>query len=128
VEARVIAGKAGGIAGPVETGATDALYLDLKLDPGANVALPLPGEHNAFLYVYEGAVTVGAEKTRLGQSTIGVLSTGPGVSLAAGETGARVLLIAGKPLREPVARYGPFVMNRPEEIQAAIDDMRAGRL
>jgi redox-sensitive bicupin YhaK (pirin superfamily) len=127
-EARVIAGKAGGIAGPVETGATDALYLDLTLEAGAKLSLPLPTEHNAFLYVYEGAVTVGAEGTRLAQSTIGVLSTGPGVSLTAGETAARILLIAGKPLREPVARYGPFVMNKPEEIQAAIDDMRAGRL
>jgi redox-sensitive bicupin YhaK (pirin superfamily) len=127
VSARVIAGEAGGLEGPVESGSTEAVYLDLTLAPGGRLTLPLPDGHNSFVYVYEGAVAIGATGTPLARGMIGVLSAEGALTLGPQDTEARVLVVAGKPLREPVARYGPFVMNKPEEIQQAMADFRSGR-
>ena len=129
VEAKVLVGNIGGVHGPVETGVTDPLYLDLSFAAGAASEITLPAEHNGFVYVYEGALEAGAEAAaqKLGKGTIGVLSTGDRLRLAAGPEGAKALLIAGKPLREPVAKYGPFVMNTREEIQQAFVDFQAGK-
>ncbi|HVN00701.1 MAG TPA: pirin family protein [Caulobacteraceae bacterium] len=126
VSARVIAGEIGGVKGPVDPGVTQPIFLDLALDAGAAAALPLPAGHNAFIYVYEGEARVGDDGQRLGKGRIGVLSTGESVTLAA-DAGARLILVAGKPLREPVAKYGPFVMNTEAELRQAFADYRAGR-
>jgi len=104
------------------------VYLDIALEPGTNLSVPLPESHSAFAYVFEGdAVQVGAET--LGLRELGVLSKGDAVDLAvaADAKAARVLLVAGRPLNESVARYGPFVMNTPEQIVQAMQDYQAGR-
>jgi len=130
VTARVIAGKAGGVVGPVEGIATEPLYLDVHLSADAAVELPLTVGHNAFAYVYEGRAALGpasgAHEVAAGE--LAVLSDGDSLHAAAGMAGARLLLLAARPLREPISRYGPFVMNTREEIMQAVDDYRNGRL
>ncbi|MGH8183841.1 MAG: pirin family protein [Rhodanobacteraceae bacterium] len=128
VKVRVVAGDLFGARGPVDGIAIAPVYLDIALDPGAKLTVPLPGAHSAFAYVFEGdAVQVGNEA--LGVRELGVLSGGDNVdlALAADAKAARVLLVAGRPLGEPVARYCPFVMNTPEQIVQAMQDYQAGR-
>ena len=126
VEVRVIAGDFGGASGPVSGVATAPIYLDLAVQPGATITVPLPEGHSAFAYVFEGeAAQVAGEP--LARSELAVLTRGESVSIAGGATPARVLLVAGQPLKEPVARYGPFVMNTTEQIHEAIADFRAGK-
>jgi len=130
VTARVIAGEAGGVRGPVEGIATQPVYLDVRLAPGAVVELRLIPGHNAFAYVYDGRVTLGPasgpQEVSAGQ--LAALSDGDSVRAATGSDGpGRLLLLAARPLREPIARYGPFVMNTREEIVQAVDDYRSGR-
>jgi hypothetical protein len=124
---KVIAGTLGDATGPVHGGSTDPHYFDVHLAPGAVFEGPLPVGHNAFVYVYEGEALVGTERKAVGYRAAGLLSDGESVRLQAGGTGARVLVIAGRPLREPVVQYGPFVMNTREEIEQAIDDYQSGR-
>ena len=128
--ARVIAGEVSGVRGPVEGIATEPLYLDVHLSPDTAVELPMTAGHNAFAYVYEGRAAVGpASGARdVGAGQLAVLSDGDALRVAAGSAGARVLLLAARPLGEPIARYGPFVMNTREEILQAVDDYRNGRL
>jgi len=95
-------------------------------DDGMRV--PVPADYNAFLYAYEGDVNVGEVGMPLPHRAAGVLSGGDAVRLEAGPAGARVLLLAGKPIGEPVVQYGPFVMNTREEIEQAIADFQAGEL
>ena len=91
--------------------------------------MPLPAGHNAFLYVYEGEALVGEERKPVARRAAGVLSsTGESVRVEAKEGGARLLLIAGRPIGEPVVQYGPFVMNTREEIEQAIADYQSGAL
>ena len=123
---KVIAGAFQGTNGPVHGGSTDPQYWDVRLDANAAFDAPLPAGHNAFLYAYEGDAVVGAEKKPLPHRAAGLLSDGDAVRIEAGEKGARVLLLAGKPIREPVVQYGPFVMNTREEIEQAIADYQAG--
>ena len=126
VQARVIAGRLGEAVGPVQGIATDPLYLDITLAAGARFELDLPVGHHGFAYVFEGeSALVGGEQLR--RSELGVLSEGDRLQLAGGDQPSRVLVVAGKPLNEPVARYGPFVMNTPEQIHEAIADFRAGK-
>ena len=128
VRARVIAGEVGGVRGPVEADATAAVYLDLRLEPGAALEVPLPAGHNAFAYVYAGQVRVGAGPTsELLRGDLGVLGSGDRVRIAAPEAAARLIVVAGKPFNEPVAKYGPFVMNTQQQIVQAVEDFRAGR-
>jgi redox-sensitive bicupin YhaK (pirin superfamily) len=131
VRARVIAGEAGGARGPVEGIATQPLYLDVRMAPRARVGLPLTPGHNAFAYVYEGRVLLGGGADGGGQEIargqLAVLSDGDALTAATGDSPARVLLLAARPLREPIARYGPFVMNTREEIAQAAEDYRSGR-
>jgi redox-sensitive bicupin YhaK (pirin superfamily) len=127
VTAGLIAGSIGDRRGPVESGATAAFYADLALAAGSTAELALPEAHNAFVYVYDGAVRVGEAATPLAAGSLGVLSPGSRLSLAADDA-ARALVIAGAPLREPVVRYGPFVMNSEAEIHQAVRDYQAGRL
>ncbi|HLS85186.1 MAG TPA: pirin family protein [Burkholderiales bacterium] len=122
---RVIAGRFGGEEGPVRAAATEPLYLDLRLQPTAALQIPLPAAHNAFVYVYEGSLE--ASGRRLAAGELAVLTRGDGLRLAAASEGARCILVAGKPLEEPVVRYGPFVMNTADEIRQAVEDYSAGR-
>ena len=125
VEVKVIAGELAGATGPVEGIATAPVYLDVSLQPGAELSLQLLVGHHGFAYVFEGeSALVGGE--RLQRSELGVLSDGDRLQLAAGDTPSRLLVVAGKPLKESVARYGPFVMNTQAEIHQAIADFRAG--
>ena len=126
VTVKVIAGELGGAVGPVAGVATAPVYLDIALESGAQVTIPLPEGHHAFAYVFDGADAQVAGQL-LRRSELAVLSEGESVTVAGNEAPARVLLVAGRPLDEPVARYGPFVMNTPEQIHEAIADFRAGR-
>ena len=128
VTVRVIAGKAGGVEGPVQAEATAAVYFDIRLEKGASVILPLPPRHNGFVYVYDGQAKVGdGASSALLRGDLGVLETGDEVRIAASDAAARMILVAGRPLNEPVAKYGPFVMNTPEQIAQTIEDFRSGR-
>ncbi len=125
VELRVIAGTSGGgVTGPVRELITPVTYLDIRLDAGGALGEPLPPDWNALLYVIEGAVTVVGRP--LAARQLARLGEGDGVALRA-EAPSRLLLIAGRPLNEPVARHGPFVMNTAEEVRQAFHDYQAGR-
>jgi quercetin 2,3-dioxygenase len=140
VTARVIAGTTQGVEGAVQRPDTEPLYLDLHLEPGARFEQPLPAAHNAFVVVYRGALSVGDTVVRRGRMAIlanprpdfsvgATAAAAPdGVLLQAGEEPSRAILVAGRPLREPIAQYGPFVMNTQQEIFQAVEDFRAGRL
>ncbi|GAB1595429.1 pirin family protein [Lysobacter claricitrinus] len=123
VSVKVIAGEVDGSVGPIAQPATSPVYLDIALDAGASWTYELPEGHAGFVYVFEGDASVGGQLVRTKQ--LGVLDGG---SVGFEATGAaRVLLIAGRPLREPVARYGPFVMNTRAELEQAFADYQAGR-
>ncbi|WP_266168698.1 pirin family protein [Dyella subtropica] len=126
VEVKVIAGELFGATGPVAGVVTAPVYLDIAVQPGAQVEIPLPEGHSAFAYVFDGSdAQVAGDVLR--RSELAVLSKGDSVRVAGRDAAARVLLVAGKPLGESVARYGPFVMNTPEQIHEAIADFRAGK-
>ena len=124
--AKVLAGEIAGVRGPVDPGETQPIFLDITLPAGAATRLPLPAGHNAFVYVFEGEAEIGDDAQTLPRGRIGVLSTGDEVALAS-KSGGRLILVAGKPLREPVAKHGPFVMNTQAELVQAFDDFRNGR-
>ena len=128
VAVRVIAGDSNGVPGAVSRELTEPLYLDIHLPAGATFSTALPVTHNAFIYVYRGAVNVG--DTKVGVQRMGILNNAPdadGVTLGA-EEDARLILVAGRPLNEDIVQYGPFVMNTQEQIHDAINDFRSGRL
>ncbi len=129
VRVKVIAGEVAGVRGPIDQPATAPVYLDLHLDADCAFRHALPDDHSAFVYVYEGALAVGegSGATAVAAQQLAVLGRGDAVALRATTAGTRAILVAGQPLREPVARYGPFVMNTREEIMQAVDDLRAGR-
>jgi quercetin 2,3-dioxygenase len=130
VLARVIAGELGGATGPVSGVATAPLYLDLRLEPGARIDVPLPASHNAFAYVYDGEVALGPADAphRLARGELAVLERGgDSLLVTGGDAPARLIVVAGKPLNEPVVKYGPFVMNTQEQIGEAVRDFQAGR-
>jgi quercetin 2,3-dioxygenase len=123
---RVLAGEFGGARGVVDDPATDVLYLDVALVAGARFSLPLDDSRNAFVYVFEGSARLAGEA--LAQHTLAVLGQGDQVEIESGAEGARFILVAGRPLGEPVVQYGPFVMNSREEIEQAFADYRDGSL
>ena len=127
---KVIAGEALGVKAVIDT-RTPITYQDWTLDPGAAVDQPLAPEQRALVYVFGGAVHVGPDGRKVSDGQMGVLGDGDLVRLTVPEGAtepARLLLLAGQPLGEPVARYGPFVMNTEEEIRQAMRDYQAGRL
>ena len=127
VTVRVIAGSSHGVAGAMEREVTEPLYLDLTLTPGSTFTQSLPANANAFVYVYRGEVQVGTAKIK--EQRMAVLRTAAdrdGVVLKA-DVPTRALLIAGLPLGEPIAQYGPFVMNTRDELMQAVEDYQAGK-
>ncbi|MCR4331419.1 MAG: pirin family protein [Sulfuricaulis sp.] len=132
--AKVIAGtlevEGRSVAGPIQGLATDPLYVDVELPAGAAFTQTVGGERNAFIYVFEGDLKVGAAAAArtLATHSAGVLGPGDRVEVSAGAEGARFLLLAGQPLGEPVVQHGPFVMNTREEIEQAIRDYQSGEL
>ncbi len=129
VEVKVIAGVVGEVAGPIVQPATDPLYLDISLRAGTAWQYDLPQGHSAFAYVFEGTVSVGeADDARsLERQELAVLGGGERLRLQAGEQPARLILVAGRPLGEPVMRHGPFVMNTRQELMQAFVDFQEGR-
>jgi len=127
VSVRVIAGELGGVRGPVSGVATEPFYFDVRCEGSAQVRLPTPENHNVFAYPYVGDIRIGVEGgTTVPRGNIALLGPGTSVSVATDDT-ANFILVGGKPLNEPVARYGPFVMNTADEIRQAIMDFQAGR-
>ena len=124
VSVKVIAGEVGAVKGPIEQPATDPTYLDVALNVGAQYSHVLPEQHSAFMYVFEGAVRVGDSVINAGQ--LAVLGEGAEIRLS-GEKESRAILVAGRPLKEPVARYGPFVMNSREQLIQAVEDFQNGK-
>ena len=129
VRAKVIAGEVAGVRGPIEQPATEPTYLDLRLGAGDAYVHPLPEGHAAFVYVYEGAARLGEGEAAatVPAGELAVLGEGGAVRVESREADTRLILVAGKPLREPVARYGPFVMNTQAELQQAFVDYQSGR-
>jgi redox-sensitive bicupin YhaK (pirin superfamily) len=127
VTVRVIAGESHGVAGAVQRATTEPLYLDLHFPAGAQFEQTVPAGHNAFVYVYRGELEIAG--TRVPQQRMAILANGDdsdGAVLRADQP-ARALLIAGRPLNEPIAQYGPFVMNTQEEIFQTVRDFQSGR-
>jgi redox-sensitive bicupin YhaK (pirin superfamily) len=128
VTVRVIAGTSNGVAGAMTREDTEPLYLDIDLPTDSLFSTALPADHNAFIYVYRGEVAVGG--TQLGERRMGILANTPqadGVVLIASGP-AKAILVAGKPLGEPIVQHGPFVMNTKEEIFQALNDLHEGHL
>jgi len=132
VEVRVIAGVTSqGTRGPVVQPLTEPLYLDVRVPAGGKFTERLPDTHNAFVYVIQGPVTArdaDGRTVHLGRDDLGVLARGDVVRLESGNEATRFLVVAGRPLNEPVARGGPFVMNTRDEIQQAFEDYNQGRI
>ncbi len=127
---KVIAGRVDGTdgpaIGPIQGLSTDPYYLDVRVPAGEQCPVALPAEHNAFVYVFEGAAEIGGMTLSPGDA--GLLTQGGLLTLKAGSTPLAALVLAGKPLGEPVVQYGPFVMNTREEIEQALQDYQLGRL
>jgi redox-sensitive bicupin YhaK (pirin superfamily) len=123
---RVLAGEFDGTRGVIDDPATDVVYLDVALEADARFAMPLADTRQGFVYVFEGNARL-ADQT-LARHTLAVLGVGDTVEVVAGADGARFILVAGRPIGEPVVQYGPFVMNAREEIEQALADYRDGTL
>ena len=123
---RVIAGSSHGVAGAVQRPDTEPLYLDVHLPAGSRFVQPLPVSNNAFIYTYRGSVSI--DQTTVADRHMAILANNgaPAVCIEAGED-SRVLIVAGEPLNEPIAQYGPFVMNTSEQIHQAMQDYQAGK-
>lgn len=126
---KVIAGDVDGTHGPVQQPATDPVYLDLQLGVDAVFEPAIPAGHSSFVYVYEGELAIGGieHAQRVTAGHLAVLSDGDSLRLKGMADDSRAIVVAGRPLREPVARYGPFVMNTRQEIIQAVEDFNAGR-
>ena len=124
---RVIAGSVDGVTGPISGIAAEPTYLDVALAPGGSFAQPVPRRHSLFAYLFEGEARFGAEESTLvAAPTLVVWGDGDGIEVSAGKSPARFLLVSGAPLNEPIARYGPFVMNTQAEIQQTLRELQSG--
>jgi redox-sensitive bicupin YhaK (pirin superfamily) len=122
---KIVAGEALGVRAAIDTH-TPVIYQDWRLDDGADVEISAPADHNAMVYVFEGAARVG--ETQVNDGQLAVLGAGDTVRLRGVEGSGRLLLLAGVPHNEPVARYGPFVMNTERELMQAFRDFQSGRM
>ena len=127
VKVRVIAGKSHGVDGAMQREVTEPLYLDLELRDGASFTQRLPATHNAFVYVYRGAISIAGQAVPTQRMAILRNDADSDGAVLTATAPTRALLIAGRPLGEPIAQYGPFVMNTNEEIFEAVRDFQAGR-
>ncbi len=128
VKIRVIAGEADGVRGPVAEIEANPTYLDITIPERGDFEHPIERGHTAFAYVFEGQgqfASDGKDKL-INHPRLVELGDGDYVTVKAAEQHVRFLLVSGKPLKEPIARYGPFVMNTREEIQQALEDLRNG--
>ena len=127
---RVIAGEVDGVSGPVKEIVADPIYLDVSLSPNTAFSQAVASDHAAIAYIFEGEGVFGAnnsdQELEVGQPRLIVFGNGDLVSAHATDQGVRFLLIAGRPLNEPIARYGPFVMNTQAEIEQTLDDLKNG--
>ncbi len=126
ITARVIAGSSHGLAGAVQRETTEPLYLDVHFDSAATFTQTLPASLNAFIYVYRGEVQIGAQTVQAQRMAILDNDANADGVIIQSHGPARMLLIAGKPLNQPIAQYGPFVMNTQEELYQAVADFQAG--
>ena len=124
--AKVIAGTLDGKAGPVQGGSTDPAYWDITLPPGKTFSQEMKKDQSIYIYPFEGSVEIVDRVLKAHQG--GVLGAGDALEIKGGADGARFLVLAAKPIREPVVQYGPFVMNTREEIEQAIRDYQNGEL
>lgn len=128
VTARVVGGTVGDVVGPIGKDgkhATQPFFVEVVIPAGGEAIVPVPEGHEGFVYPFEGGITVGTKKLARGE--LGVLSEEGELRLSAKDGAARVLVVAGKPIGEPVVQYGPFVMNSPDEIDQAIRDFQTGK-
>ena len=124
----VVAGRTdAGTVGLVKNAYTDPIYLDIRLPAGQEFSQQVPDTHNAFVYVTEGQATIGMQDHLVGEGSLAVLGDGGVIKLNSHNGPARFLFVAGKPLNEPVARGGPFVMNTREEVMQAFEDFQSGK-
>jgi quercetin 2,3-dioxygenase len=123
---RLLAGRHGDREGPVSDPHTEPRILDLSLAAGARFSLALPVDHTAFVQVFEGSGDIAG--TRVPRHHLAVLGEGATLEIGAEQEGLRALVVAGRPIGEPIVQYGPFVMNSREEIEQAMADFREGRL
>jgi len=122
---KVVAGTLNGTAGPIQGGSTDPVYWDIALPAGATFTQKIEGK-TVYVYPFEGSVEIADRVLRTHQG--GVLGAGDALEVKAGADGARFLVLAAKPIGEPVVQYGPFVMNTRQEIEQAIRDYQSGEL
>ena len=130
---KVIAGEYIGadgtkIQGPIFGLSTEPIFFDIHLSKDETFSHTIPSGHNCFIYIYEGQSSIGGSNQIAPAQAAVVLGEGDRVRITAGDTGAKAILLAGKPLHEPIAQHGPFVMNTPEQIEQAIDDYQHNRL
>ena len=130
VKAKLIAGRLDGVEGPVRGIEANPQYMDIRIPAGAISDHEIASDHNAFVYIFGGDAEVGATEDKAGKlirnGELAVLGAGDAVRIRAGDNGARLILVAGQPLNEPIFKYGPFVMNSKEEIVQAIHDYQNG--
>ncbi|MBL8921889.1 MAG: pirin family protein [Myxococcaceae bacterium] len=125
---RIVAGTTFGRTGPVDGIDIEPLFLDVAIQKGSRVVQPVPEGHTTFAFVTDGTVRLGASRREVSKGSLAILEKGASVELTGEGQGGRVLLLAGRPFNEPVARAGPFVMNTEDELRQAFDDYRSGRL
>lgn len=116
------------ITGPIHGLSTEPIYWDVHLPAQGVFEQVVPNDHNLFVYVYQGEVAIGDDQRKLSAGNAGLLFKGDAVKIAATNDETRFLVLAGKPIKEPIAQYGPFVMNTQDEIEQAIRDYRSGEL
>lgn len=127
VRARVVAGETAGVKGPVREIAVQPEFLDLHLEPGADYTHPTPPAHTSFGYLIEGSASFDADaKDRVDDGNLVLFGPGDGIRMHSGDRGARLLLISGKPLHEPVAWWGPIVMTNRKELEQAVEQYQNG--
>ena len=125
---KVLGGTIGNQTGPITDDVTNLIYFDINLGARATLNIPVPETHQGMVYGLSGKVTfMGADSQVLSPHMLGLLSEGDAISVLAGEDGARFVLMAAIPIHEPIARYGPFVMNTRQEIETAISDYQQGK-